>query len=459
MRADYKKNKYNAEKFASKVLKHYYNDEPPKFPIDIFKMLKDFGVLYEFRVLETLEGAYSPESEDYEAAILLNVDRPFPRQRFTTAHELCHHLKDYEHKVICPHNSRSTIEKYANSFANNLLMPNPYFYDEAIKFANKEGHVDPDSAFSLCHYFGTSYSAVMWKLHYSNLLSFIPDGKFFEKAKASKKLGNVGNLSFLKKIIDNYEYFPPQRNNFMWLKLQNELVFNDSRLEGLEIEIEETSIVLTDIKMNGSSSTYYQHFLDGRRREVIGHSNIYGYVREKDYYPDRFELLELHKILFSLYPSAAEMGKFRKIDNSISGAVVSTTHWSEIENEVHLIAKDIEHLYGNRDSQSISDYLSRAVSIHHRLTQVHPFEDGNGRVIRAILNWILKLKSLPPVYIPYQEKAAYVDALTEADKWNNEPIECLFLERLLNSFIQLSDEFSLILDEDIEFNQILQENN
>ncbi|MCP1096676.1 Fic family protein [Bacillaceae bacterium OS4b] len=458
LRSDYSSHRYyKAEQLAKRILIHYYNGAPPNFPIDIFKMLKDFGVFYEFRDLDKLEGAYSPEGKDYPAAVLLNVNRPFSRQRFTTAHELCHHIKDYDNQILCPQSSRSPIEKYANEFANSLLMPEPYFSDEARKLVNDEGFIEPEDAFTLCHIFGTSYTAVMWKLYFKKLLSFKPDGKFFNRAKASKKLGRVGNLPFLKNIIDNYEYFPPNYNNFMWLKFQNELVFNDSRLEGLDINIEETSEMLTDLRFNGNASTYYQIFSGGNRPEVIGHSYIYRYVSDKDYYPDRYEILEIHKLLFSLSPFAADMGRFRRIDNAISGAVISTTRWDQIEYEIHLVSQDIKYLYEVRQTLSISDYVSRAVNIHHRLTQIHPFEDGNGRIIRAILNWLLKLKSLPPIYIPYESKDEYVDALTEADQWNNEAMEILFLKRLLSSFIQLNDEFSLILEDDIDFNRALQE--
>lgn len=457
LRNDYFTHRYKAEHLANKVLDYYYKGSPPEFPINIFKMLKDFGVFYEFRDLDKLEGAYSPEYENNPPAVLVNINRPFSRQRFTAAHELCHHLKDFQSQIISIQNSKAPIEKYANNFASNLLMPNFYFLKEADELANHEGHVDPDEAFKLCHYFGTSYRAVMWKLYSNGRLSFKPTNKFFNDAKASLKLGSIGNLIFLRAVVDSYEYFPIHRNGFMWLKFQNELVFNDSRLEGLDINIEETSIMLTDLRMKGTESTYYQGFTVGKRLEVIGHSYIYSYVYEKEDYPDRYELLELHKILFSLSPYAEGMGRFRKIDNSISGAVISTTHWMNIENEVFLVKEDIKSLYEQKNVITISQYLSRAVNIHHRLTQIHPFEDGNGRIIRAILNWLLKLKKLPPIYIHYQDKDKYVQALTEADNYNSEPMELLFLEQLLSSFIQLNDEYSLIFQDDIEFYKVLQE--
>lgn len=459
LRIGYSTHKYKAEQLAKKVLDYYYKESPPEFPINIFKMLKDLGVFYEFRSLDKLEGAYSPEYENIPPAVLINKNRPFSRQRFTAAHELCHHLKDFQSEMISIPHSKTTIEKYANAFANNLLMPNSYFFNEADKLANHEGHVAPDDAFKLCHVFGTSYSAVMWKLYYNERLSFKPSKKFFNGAKASQKLGNIGNLTFLRTVVDSYEYFPVNRNGYMWLKFQNELVFNDNRLEGLDISIEDTSIMLTDLRIKGVDSIYYEDFITKKRAEVIGHSYIYRYVYEKKSYPDRYELLKLHKILFSLSPYSEDMGSFRKIDNSISGATISTTHWSKIEEEIFLVKEDIKFLYEKKNFLTISEYLSRAVNIHHKLTQIHPFEDGNGRVIRAILNWLLKLKKLPPIYIDYQDKDKYVEALVEADNYNNEPMEILFLKQLLSSFIQLNEEHSLIYQGDLEFYETIQETN
>lgn len=456
MRQDFLSNKYDPIQLAEKVLSCYYPKQDPSFPLNIFKMLRDFGVFYKFAELDDLEGAYSPEGEEYPAAVLLNEKRPFSRQRFTAAHELCHHIKDYNSKMLCPQNSKSDIEKFANKFASSLLMPHPYFIMEAEKLKSTDGYIDPEDAFALCHYFGTSYSAVIWKLYNYGLLSFAPNGKFFERAKVTTKLGHIGKLHFLKNIVDDYEYFPPGKNSYMWLKFKNELVFNDNRLEGLEVESAEVSEMLTDLRIRGEQSRYYELFSCGNRLEVIGHSYIYSYIFDKETYPDRRELLEIHRLLYSLCPQVDEMGRFRKIDNKISGSLISTTHWSEIEQEVYFVAQNIRALFEEKSNLSISEYALRAVMIHHRLTQIHPFEDGNGRVIRAILNWLLKLKNLPPIYIPYEMKNDYIEALTEADSWHTESLERLLLERLLSSFIKLNEEFSLILEEDSDFNKELE---
>lgn len=56
------------------------------------------------------------------------------------------------------------------------------------------------------------------------------------------------------------------------------------------------------------------------------------------------------------------------------------------------------------------------MKIHHRITQIHPFRDGNGRSSRAFLNWMLRKKGLPPIYFKLTEKELYYEALEQADK-------------------------------------------
>ncbi|WPP26284.1 ImmA/IrrE family metallo-endopeptidase [Bacillus subtilis] len=456
LRDGYSQYLYSAEKLANNVLKTYFKGGPPKFPINIFKMLKDFGVFYEFRDLDKLEGAYLPDNDEFAAAVLINKNRPYARQRFTTAHELCHHIKDYDQDVLCPKNSKDPKEQYANNFASRLLMPRKYFIMEADKLANEDGYVDPDDAFSLCHIFGTSYQSVMWSLHRFGKLSFVLEKSFFSTVRVTEKLGKIGHKSFLRNIIDDYEYFPSEKNTHLWLKIQHELVFNDSRLEGLDVNLEEVAELLTDFRLKGKESKYYERFKKGDRGEVIGHSFMYDSIKRKsfDEIPDRVGLLELHKTLFCLSPHADDMGVFRKIDNMISGASIQTSPYYRIDQDIHLICKDIEDLLNKKDKMAISDYVSKVTFIHHELTKIHPFEDGNGRIIRAFSNWLLKLKNLPPIYIPYEAKSEYVDALQKADtNWDFEDLDAFFYKRLLESFIILNEEFSLIFEEDYELQQ------
>ena len=65
--------------------------------------------------------------------------------------------------------------------------------------------------------------------------------------------------------------------------------------------------------------------------------------------------------------------------------------------------------------------LLTAAWFHHRFTQIHPFQDGNGRVVRALLTWHLVREEYLPVVIKRDDRVAYIDALENADQRNLVP--------------------------------------
>ena len=62
--------------------------------------------------------------------------------------------------------------------------------------------------------------------------------------------------------------------------------------------------------------------------------------------------------------------------------------------------------------------IAVAAWLHHRFTQIHPFEDGNGRVARALLTWHLARDEYLPVVISRDRKDEYIKALEIADSGN-----------------------------------------
>ena len=60
-----------------------------------------------------------------------------------------------------------------------------------------------------------------------------------------------------------------------------------------------------------------------------------------------------------------------------------------------------------------------AVVVHNQFEYIHPFEDGNGRVGRLLLNNILLKHKLPPVNISFKSRSKYYSALKEFQKTGN----------------------------------------
>ena len=59
--------------------------------------------------------------------------------------------------------------------------------------------------------------------------------------------------------------------------------------------------------------------------------------------------------------------------------------------------------------------LEIAAKLHHDFLLIHPFDDGNGRVGRLLVNYVLLRAGFPPVIIKAADKAGYLAALRLAD--------------------------------------------
>lgn len=67
-----------------------------------------------------------------------------------------------------------------------------------------------------------------------------------------------------------------------------------------------------------------------------------------------------------------------------------------------------------------------AAWLHHRFTQVHPFQDGNGRVARALASLVCIRGGGFPVVVMREQKADYIRALEAADQGDLAPLVAMF---------------------------------
>jgi Fic family protein len=63
-----------------------------------------------------------------------------------------------------------------------------------------------------------------------------------------------------------------------------------------------------------------------------------------------------------------------------------------------------------------------AAWLHHRFAQIHPFQDGNGRVARALASLVLVQAGLFPLVVTRDDRVEYLDALEAADGGELKPL-------------------------------------
>ncbi len=97
----------------------------------------------------------------------------------------------------------------------------------------------------------------------------------------------------------------------------------------------------------------------------------------------------------------------------------------------------------------------QAAWLHHRFTQIHPFQDGNGRVARAIASLVLVKDGLFPLVVTRDDKLSYLDALEAADGGNLKPLIDLIAKLQIVQFRKATAISEAILSRDTEVKAVL----
>lgn len=96
-----------------------------------------------------------------------------------------------------------------------------------------------------------------------------------------------------------------------------------------------------------------------------------------------------------------------------------------------------------------------AAWLHHRFTQIHPYQDGNGRVARALATIVLVKAGLGPFTVDVQNKARYLDRLEDADRGDLRPL-VLVVAREQDRILRQIKRKLVPTDEDTGFSDALQ---
>ena len=101
-------------------------------------------------------------------------------------------------------------------------------------------------------------------------------------------------------------------------------------------------------------------------------------------------------------------------------------------------ASEMDRLIEMNKTHSAHPPLARAAWLHHRFVQIHPFEDGNGRVARCLATLVLIRAGLFPMVVMNEERDDYLDALGDADRGDLSPLICRLAEWQKRYFIKAS---------------------
>lgn len=126
-------------------------------------------------------------------------------------------------------------------------------------------------------------------------------------------------------------------------------------------------------------------------------------------------------------------------DRSITESLIKELH-AVLTGKIHYYADPIhvkdemEKLLNWHHAEKKLHIIEKAALFHYRFVTIHPFDDGNGRLSRLLMNLILMQSGYPPCIIRNSRRRQYLQALESVDSSKNHATPIIFVaEELLQT--------------------------
>lgn len=107
-------------------------------------------------------------------------------------------------------------------------------------------------------------------------------------------------------------------------------------------------------------------------------------------------------------------GRYKTRPNSVITRYGDRFEYASPEETPGLMA-DLIDWYNAEEAKNELSPVELAALFHYRYIRIHPFEDGNGRIARLMVNYILARHDYPMIVVRSRNKSEYLEALHQAD--------------------------------------------
>lgn len=214
-------------------------------------------------------------------------------------------------------------------------------------------------------------------------------------------------------------------------QFQIEMTYNSNAIEGNSLTLKETFWVIQE-GLTIKGKPLKDHLEAKNHKEAL--EFLYELTDSKKQNTVSEHLIrELHQLI--VQDSQRDIaGKYRDGNVYISGADHRPPSPIEVPIKMHEL---IKWLNQNKTKYHI---VELAALLHHKMTNIHPFWDGNGRVSRLVMNILILNAGYPLAVILKNDRKRYYRVLALADKGQYKPI-CEFIAqtvvRSLNIYLKV----------------------
>jgi len=225
-------------------------------------------------------------------------------------------------------------------------------------------------------------------------------------------------------------------------KFRLEFNFNSNHLEGNTLTYGETELLLMfDDTMGNHTMREYEEM----KAHDVAYKIIEEYAKEKERPLTEQNIKYLNeKILVRPFWKDAitqdgqntrreiKIGSYKEFPNSVR---LQNGEMFNYASPIDTPIKMAELIEWYRKVEHELHPIILAAELHYRFVCIHPFDDGNGRISRLLVNYVMLKNNLPPIIIKSKDKINYLRALNQADVGSGEDKLNPFIIYIANQLI------------------------
>jgi len=269
-------------------------------------------------------------------------------------------------------------------------------------------------------------------------------------------------IESLKSAWDALQPLAPDHERRLWQKLRLEWNYHSNHIEGNTLTYGETVLLILHGQTHGNHTL---REYEEMKAHDVGIEHLRNLAADKARLLNPGDIRDLNKIILKEpfwkptqtpdgQPARAQVipGEYKTLPNSVITATGELFEYAP-PMEVPARMQALVDWLGDAVADPNQNTLAIAAKLHHDFVLIHPFDDGNGRVARMLVNYPFLRDGYPPIIVPTEQKKDYLTALRLADAGDHTPLAEFFgkqLERSLDLAIRAGKGENIDEPSDVE---------
>lgn len=204
-------------------------------------------------------------------------------------------------------------------------------------------------------------------------------------------------------------------------KFNLEFNYNSNHIEGNTLTYGQTKLLLVFGEATGDAK---MRDLEEMKAHNVGLRWIRERAKDSEYTLSERDIRDLNQIIlaedyYKINPNSGtrykiNVGVYKTRPNSVITATGKTFDYASPEETPALMYELIEWFNDETKKNKLTP-LELASLLHYRYIRIHPFEDGNGRIARLLVTYVLERFGYPMVIIKSENKEEYLRVLHQCD--------------------------------------------